>query len=1012
MSKSSLQSDSINSKQYKKIPRPPPRPLIGNLLDIDTANLNVSIHKLRRKYGPIFEIGAFGKGGIILSNHEMIAAVCERDNASKVVSGPIEALRNGVGDGLFTAHTSEENWKIAHRLLIPAFGPLNIRDMFGQMKDIADQMILYWAHHDGQPFDMADSLTRLTLDTIALCGFSFRFNSFHRGDTHPFVAALGGWLAESLYRTDLPPIVGTVRDTLSKKHKRRIKLMHQVCDDIIAERERTGERCDDLLDKMLHSVDPISGARLSSENIRYQILTFLAAGHETTSGLLSFAIYYLVKNPETLKKARAEADAVDCDTAEKLSELVYIEAVLKEALRLRPTAPGFILASPEPMDLPGGYRLKAEEKCVMFLEGLHRDPKLYPDPEAFKPERCLPEAFEKLPKHGWKAFGHGQRACIGRGFAMQEAKLTLWAMLRHFDYELVDPNYELKVGQALTIKPNDLMMCTRLRSPISALINAHSPIAADAEGKAAAIPGTPAGKPINIAYGSNTGTCETFAGVIARDLEVAGFAPSITTLDAAVEKLGSEVPLLVLTSSYEGQPPDNAKLFVERLKRGDAIKAPFAVFGCGHRDWASTYQRVPTVCDELLAKAGASRLLPRGESDASGDFFGPWDQWRIDIIKRLAPEAKADIATHPTVLSKTLNVAHLRSRGRVTKVVRSGRRVHVEVALDQMQAYRCGDYLQVSPLNQEEQVARVLARFSVPATLRVHLADPPAGTLLGRDSVVALGDLLRGYLDLAQPVTKKVLEEIDPSLVHEEVVAKRISLIDLLEQRPSHEMTIGAFLARLPALQLRQYSIASSPLAGDEGCCAIGLDVIEEAHLAADGRVFKGVASNFLASLREGDALACAVKSSEDFTLPKDPQTPLVLFAAGSGMAPFRGFLQQRALLKQQGVACGPVTLFYGCRDDGDFMYADEVRQWEEQGVVSVHAAYSRQGEKQYIDAVIRQHADAVRQAYDQDAAMFTCGSATKLSKSVRAALCDVFDKTEETLDEHLDGRYAVDVFA
>ena len=990
----------------KPIPRPPTKPFIGNMLDIDIKNLNVGIHKLHRKYGDIFEIGAFGKGGIFLCSHELVYAICENAKAGKVVAGPIESLRNGVGDGLFTAHTSEDNWKIAHRLLIPAFGPLSVKDMFGQMKDIADQMILYWAHHDGQPFDMADSLTRLTLDTIALCGFSFRFNSFHRGDTHPFVAALGGWLHESLFRTDLPPFVGKIRDTFSSKHTRRIKLMHQVCDDIIAERERTGERCPDLLDKMLHSSDPISGARLSAENIRYQILTFLAAGHETTSGLLSFAIYYLVKHPEAMRKAREEADQVDCDSQEKLSGLVYIEAVLKETLRLKPTAPGFILDSEDPLDLPGGYRIKPRQHCLIFLESLHRDPKIWEDPEAFKPERCLPEAFDRLPKHAWKPFGHGQRGCIGRGFAMQEAKLVLWAMLRHFEYEFVDPNYELKVGQALTIKPNDLMMRTKLRGPIAALINSE---ASKKLAKEDATRADSTGKPIHVAYGSNTGTCETFSGIIARDLELAGYAPVVVTLDQAVEKLNEDVPLLVLTSSYEGQPPDNAKLFVERLQRGDAVKAPFAVFGCGHRDWASTYQRVPTLCDELLAKAGGTRLLKRGEADASGDFFGPWDQWRVDLVKLLAPDAQAEIISHPTVLSRTLNVAHLKTKGTIAKVVKMGRRVHVEVNLDA--SYRCGDYLQVSPLNSDEQVGRVLTRFGVPASLRVHLENPPAGTLLARDSIVAIGDLLHGYLDLAQPVPKAVLDEVGASFTHEEAVAKRISLIDLLELYPSYHMKLAEFLARLPALQLRQYSISSSPL-DRPGVCTIGLDVIEEPHLSGSG-TFRGVASNFLAGLQPGDELACAIKSSEDFNLPTDSKLPIVMFAAGSGMAPFRGFIQERAIMKQHDpTSCGPVTLFYGCRDAADFMYGDEIKAWQAAGVVDVHVAYSRQEPKQYVDAVIRQHATHIRDAYTANAAMYTCGSASKLSRSVRGALCDVFDVKDDALNEHLDGRYAVDVFA
>ena len=249
------------------------------------------------------------------------------------------------------------------------------------------------------------------------------------------------------------------------------RVMHHTSDELVAERKKQGKRGDskDLLDLMLWARDPQTGEGLSDENIRFQMVTFLIAGHETTSGLLSFALYELLNAPHTLAKAQAEVDRVlgnQNPRFEHLAQLGYIDQVLKEALRLWPTAPMFAVYPRQgETTIGGGYPVNQKQNIFVLLPTLHRDPKVWgDDPERFDPEHFAPEAFEKLPPNSWKAFGNGQRACIGRPFAMQEAIIVLATVLQRFDLSKADPAYDLKIKQTLTLKPDGFFIKAKRRN--------------------------------------------------------------------------------------------------------------------------------------------------------------------------------------------------------------------------------------------------------------------------------------------------------------------------------------------------------------------------------------------------------------------------------------------------------------------------------------------------------------------------------------------------------------------
>ncbi|WP_294239237.1 cytochrome P450 [uncultured Sphingomonas sp.] len=1050
------------------IPQPKGYPLIGNIAALDPKAPVQSLMRLACEHGPLFRIEMFGRGLVIVGSQALTEELCDETRFKKALHRPLQEARYVGGDGLFTAHDEEPNWGKAHRLLMPAFGPLGLRSMFDRMYDIAEQMMVRWERFgDGATIDVADNMTRLTLDTIALCAFDYRFNSFYQDAMHPFVAAMVGALEESGRRSRLPPGAGKLMLLRNRRFEADIKILRDVSDRLIAERHgdpRLGER-GDLLDRMLTARDPETGEILSRENIGYQMITFLVAGHETTSGLLSFATWLLLTHPEALAKAQAHVDDVlggNVPTIDDIGRLTYVEQVLQETLRLWPTAPAFGVHPREATTIGGRYAVTPDDTLLILTPVLHRDPTVWDEPEAFRPERFAPEAAAKLPPHAWKPFGNGQRACIGRGFAMQEAILVMALMLQRFDISLADRDYRLVVSETLTLKPANLHIHARRRDGPIARPRSK---AQDAPTRPLAAPSAPSigdNGPLLVLYGSKTGTSEAFAQRIGMDAAAQGYAATVAPLDDYASGLPDGVPLIVATASYEGRPPDNAARFVtwvESLLDHALDGRRYAVFGCGNRQWARTWQAIPKRVDAALAKAGAQAFHPRGEGDAAGDLFGAFEHWYAGFWPSLAAsegrepavqaQPRIDVEVRRGTRERLLKLDELQ-RGTVlanrelVDMHRPGARSkrHIEIALPKGMTYRAGDYLAVLPSNPPETVRRALARFGLEpdAEVIVHGA-PGLPSVLPVDRPVSAETLFGDYLELQQPATRgqivalatsiscpperKDAERLAQEHVYAgEILARRVTLLDLLERFASADMALGVFIAALPPMRARQYSIASSPLVGPSRC-ALTVSVLEVPALGAD-RLHQGVASTFLARLKDGDTLGVAVRPSQaGFHLPADPLTPVIMVCAGSGIAPFRGFLQERAVRKAAGERLGPALLFFGARDpDSDFLYRDELEDWQDMGVVSLRMAFSATGR----DGIVRVQ-DAIRRDRTEIAALFRagarillCGDGERMAPAVRETFIRIYEA--ETHASHAEAlawadrieregvRYVADIYA
>ncbi|KAJ7870739.1 fatty acid hydroxylase [Mycena olivaceomarginata] len=982
-----------------QIPQPPSIPFIGNVTALDKDVPLNSFILLAKTYGEIYQLNILGTTIISINSYALANEVSDEKRFKKQVAGGLLEVRNLVGDGLFSAFNDEPDWAIAHRLLMGArsFGP---------------QAVL----------DPAEDFTRLTFDTIAYCSMSYRMNSFYFDKPIPFVVAMGDFLAECDLRASRPRVLQAVLGK-NTKYQQDINLMKDLANQIVAEREANPIDKKDLLNTMLHSSDPQTGKKMSSDSISRNLNR---TGHETSSGMLTFAIYHLLKTPAALRKVRAEIDAVIGDRpaqTDDLSNMPYLTAVMRETLRLTPTAGKRGVTPLEDTTLGGGkYFVKAGTTILVHVWNMHRDPLVWgEDAEEFRPERHLDGKFEALP------FGFGVRGCIGRAFAWQEVILVLATVLQKFDLTVADP-------LTLTIKPKGFHIHARPRAakPLFYSTPSSSLKVGSVQTDTTPAASTAALKPLYVFYGSNTGTSEAFAQRIANEAPSYGFRSSIGTLDSALGKVPTDGPVIIITASFEGQPADNAAQFVDWLRHMEGTQLTgvrFAVFGCGNSDWTSTFQAIPT----LYA--------------SKGDFFQVFQDFTLKLWNTLTKEYSTARSDGPvsTLEVKTVDAGQERASilrqpdaklGRVieNRVLTNGGPIkrHIEFELPEGTA-RAGDYIAMwLPQNPARDVHRVLARFGLSNEEEVILTSVgPTSLPVGKP--VKLTDVLSLYVELAQPATTRdlgILTEAattDSTRVYlEELKASYPEArLEILETHPDINLSLGTYLQMLPAMRVRQYSISSSPL-WNPSHVTITVSVLESPVSQADGgETFLGVGSNYLANLRPGDRVQMAVRpSAAMFHPPSDPKTPVVMFCAGSGIAPMRGFIQERAVQKASGREVGKMLLFFGCRSpEQDVLYrTTDLAEWIRLGVVDVRPAFSRSADasagcKYVQDRILKDSADIVA-AYRQNAVLFTCGSGT-VAKGIKASLIEIIKQADSVsledatakFERIAKGRYATDIF-
>ncbi|MGW5480281.1 bifunctional cytochrome P450/NADPH--P450 reductase [Streptomyces sp. NPDC004008] len=1054
-------------------------PLLGNTAQIPDTNPAAYIAGLSQQFPEgIFSLDIAGQENVFVYDPDLITEVCDETRFGKPIFAPLTHVRDYTGAGLFTAADDEEVWGMAHRILMPAFSQRAMKSYFGQMLEIAENLVGKWERRQGRPVNITDDYTRLTLDTIALSGFGYRFDSFAKEELHPFLNALLEALIESMRRSQELPMMTRMRKADDKKYRENIQLMRDLVESVIKERRQgrsNGE--DDLLGLMLQATDPETGRPLDDENVRDQVVTFLIAGHETTSGLLSFATYSLMRNPHILAQAYAEVDRMlpgdtvpDYDTIMKLD---VIPRILEETLRLWAPIPQIMKSPLEDTVIGGRYELKQGTKTVLLMGPLHTHPKAWDRPLEFDIDRWLPENRPQHHPHAYKPFGNGRRACIGRQFALTEARLALALVLQKFKFsDTVD--YKMDVREALTRKPGDFELIVRPRQAHERAVFGAADVQSEDTQAQAAVSGV--GVNLTVAYGSSLGSCEDLARTIADRSERSGFGTTLISLDELGDNLPTEGLLVVVAASYNGKAPDNAQRFDDLLAAGlpagSLSNVRFALLGAGNTQWVATYQAFPKRIEEGLLAAGASPVIERGIADAAGDFDGMASRWMDTLWGTLAEEYAADTsqASGPRYQVQLLTEADVRpaivsEQAYPLTVVANEELVadatglwdfqiepprpsakSITIELPDGVTYDTGNHLAVFAKNHPALVNRALARLGVDRDQVLRMDQPAGGrTHLPVGIPVTAGLLFSEFLEMQDVATRSQIQTLAeytqcpwtrPQLqaytadteeaeerYQSEILGKRVSVLGLLERFPAVELPLAVFLEMTGPIRPRFYSISSAPSANPRHV-RLTVGLLEGPSLSGGGQ-YRGTCSSYIAGLKPGDVVYGYVRvPSPTFAPPADPATPLILIGPGTGIAPLRGFLEERAWQHQSGTQVGLSQVFVGCRHpEHDYFYRQEMQHWEQAQIAQIHTAYSAVTghPARFVQNAIANAADTVWQALEDGAYVYVCGDGRRMAPAVREALAAIYRERTGSDDEaaqqwlaqlEADERYQQDVFA
>ena len=595
---------------------------------------------------------------------------------------------------------------------------------------------------------------------------------------------------------------------------------------------------------------------------------------------------------------------------------------------------------------------------------LHRDRSVWGDDvEEFDPDRFRPERFKSVPPNAYRPFGTGMRACIGRQFALQEATLVLGLVLQRFEF-IDHRNYQLHTKSTLTVKPADFWIKLRPRTDHAAAGDdpgAQPPAAATPAPESRRRPAaTGHGTPLLVLFGSNLGTAEGIANRLGREGVERGYQVTVAALDDHGTELPTQGAVLIVCSSYNGEPPENATAFVaglgaastacRRLRRRVVHRLRMRRHRLGRNvsggsQGAGQRARAAVARPGSIRAARATRTAISTISTGRGTpTCGPTSAPRCELPTESTEQAptgpRLSISivnrqlTNPVVLSYEATPALVTRNVELTANGTAGTRStrHVEVALPAGMQYRAGDHLGVLPRNSLVLIRRVMRHFKLDAGMYLTIAATSgAHTHLPIDEPAPLLGILGSCVELQAVCHPR--RHRRPRRPHRRPRAARASCSALTgdddESQARYRSTVrdagsvGARSARTVSVVPAAVPGLPRPAAGARSAVLLDLVVAagQPAHRAASPRAccsaparcgvgdFDGVCSTYLQAMEPGSTVFVFTRQPTiPFRPPADPSVPMIMVGAGTGLAPFRGFLQERAEQKAGGADPGPVA--------------------------------------------------------------------------------------------------------
>ena len=378
---------------------------------------------------PLVVSHMLGRNTLFVTDPDLVQQVLVDDSESFVKAEPMRrSLEPALGQGILTAEGAR--WRLQRRVAAPVFRPAHVNTFIPAMIKASRDMRARWAAlPDGAPVEVSREMMRVTFDIILETMLSGRGNA----DVAKVEVSIRDFLESTSWAVALSalgaplwtPFPGKLRAERGGSYLRRM------VGENIAERRRTGERRDDLMSLMLDATDPETGEGLSDPDIRDNILTFIGAGHETTALALTWTFYLLARNPAIEQRVLAEIEQVTGGApleAHQVSELTYTRQVIQEAMRVYPPVAMVVRQSTRDLTI-GGVDVTPRDNVFVPIYAIHHHHRLWPNPEAFDPDRFTPEAVKARHRWSYLPFGAGPRICIGMGFALLEAVAILGTLL-------------------------------------------------------------------------------------------------------------------------------------------------------------------------------------------------------------------------------------------------------------------------------------------------------------------------------------------------------------------------------------------------------------------------------------------------------------------------------------------------------------------------------------------------------------------------------------------------------
>lgn len=525
-------------------------------------------------------------------------------------------------------------------------------------------------------------------------------------------------------------------------------------------------------------------------------------------------------------------------------------------------------------------------------------------------------------------------------------------------------------------------------------------------------------KDVTILYGSQTGNAQGLAENTGKTLEAKGFNVTVSSMnDFKPNNLKKLENLLIVVSTHgEGEPPDNALSFHEFLHGRRAPKLEnfrFSVLSLGDSSY-EFFCQTGKEFDVRLAELGGERLYPRVDCDL--DFEEPANKWLKGVIDGLseakghsasaAVPAEAPAGTSPYSRTNPFKAEVLENLnlngGGSNKETR-----HLELSLEGSGlTYEPGDSLGIYPENDPELVDLLLNEFKWDASENVTVnkegeTRPLREALISNFEITVLTKpLLKQAAELTGNDKLKALVENREEL---KAYTQGRDVIDLVRDFGPWNVSAQEFVAILRKMPARLYSIASSLSANpDEVHLTIGA-VRYEAH----GRERKGVCSVLCSErLQPGDTIPVYLQSNKNFKLPQDQETPIIMVGPGTGVAPFRSFMQER----EETGAKGKSWMFFGDQHFvTDFLYQTEWQKWLKDGVLTkMDVAFSRDTEeKVYVQNRMLEHSKELFQWLEEGASFYVCGDKTNMARDVHNTLVEIIETEGKMSREQAEGYLA-----